>query len=93
MIATELTFDDLDCLGELMMELHEAGRTEEAHSLARIYSTIQGIVAEAEGLDMGTGEDDPEFVAAMERAERDYADGRWLAHDDVMRRLRALDDE
>ena len=93
MIATELTYDDLECLRDLLVELHEAGRAKEVESLVRIHAAMQDIVAEAMGLDTGTGEDDPEFVAAMERAERDYAEGRTLAHEDVMRRLRALDGE
>jgi hypothetical protein len=93
MIATELTYEDLECLRDVLVELHLAGRTKEVESLHRIHGAIEYIIAEAAGLDMGTGEDDPEFVAAMEQAERDYAEGRWLRHEDVMRRLRALDDE
>jgi len=91
MIATELTFDDLDCLRDLLVELHLAGRTKEVESLQRVHATVEYIVAEAAGLDMGTGEDDPEFVAAMEEAEADIAAGRLIPHEEVMRKWQALD--
>ena len=89
MITTELSYEDLECLRELMLELHEAGRMKEARSLERIRALIEGLVAEAMGLDTGTGEDDPEFMAAMEEAEADIAAGRLIPHEEVERRWRA----
>ena len=91
MITTELSDEDLECLRDLMLELHEAGRMTEAESLVRIHAAIQDMVAEAMGLDTGTGEDDPEFVAAMEAAEADIAAGRFIPHEEVMRKWRMLD--
>lgn len=77
------TLEDLGRLRELMMELYEAGREDDAHLLERAHAVVQGIVVP----DL-EDDDDPEFAAAMEEAERDIAEGRTIPHDEVIRELR-----
>ncbi|MGH2584726.1 MAG: hypothetical protein ACRDJE_07405 [Dehalococcoidia bacterium] len=80
---------DLDHLERVLMELHEAGREEEAAALARLFSVAQGIYIAEHFPDLD--DDDPEFVQMMEDAERDIAAGRLIPHGEVVRRLQALD--
>jgi hypothetical protein len=89
--ATGVTFDDLSRLGDLMMALHEAGHIDEANKVAEAYTALQGVFI-AEHFPWLDDDDDPEFLRQMEEAEQDIAAGRLIPHDEVMRKLRALDD-
>lgn len=93
MVTTAISFDDLERLQALMLELHEAGRTDEAAVLAQAHAVLSGILIDEQFPWLDDDDpDDPEFVAAMEEAERDFAEGRGIPHADVLRRLQALDD-
>ena len=89
MTMTPVTDQDIDILRALLMELHTAGRTEDAAALVRIHTLVCDVAC-ADGCP--EDEDDPEFVLLMEAAERDIAAGRLIPHDDVVRRLQAIDD-
>lgn len=86
--TTELTEHDLDVLVALLEEFHRAGRMKEARAIARMYSAAQGLVYPdlADDLD-----NDPELARQFEEAEREYAEGRTIPHEEAVRRLRALD--
>jgi hypothetical protein len=87
--TTTFTDEDIDLLRSLMMELHTAGRTRESSMLARAHA----IVCEVVYAHLFEGEDDDEeFARDVEEAERDFAAGVWLSHDEVMRRLGTLQD-
>jgi predicted transcriptional regulator len=78
------TLEDLRRLQELMIELYEAGREDDAHVLERAHATVLQVLDPH----LEDDDDDPEFAAAMEQAERDIAEGRTIPHDEVMRELR-----
>ena len=88
MTTLAVSATDLSHVLSLLLEFQEAGRTDEAAALARVYSTLQAIALAEFDVD----DDDPEFVHQMEEAERDIAEGRLIPHDEVLRRLQALDD-
>jgi hypothetical protein len=88
MTALTVSDADLSHVLALLLELQQAGRTDEAATLARVYSTLQAIVLAEFEID----DDDPELVRQMEEAERDIAAGRLIPHEEVLRRLQALDD-
>jgi hypothetical protein len=88
MTALTVSDTDLSHVLALLLELQQAGRTDEAATLARVYSTLQAIVLAEFEID----DDDPELVRQMEEAERDIAAGRLIPHEEVLRRLQALDD-
>lgn len=88
--AVSVTYDDLERLGDLMMALHGAGHIDEANKVAEAYTALQGIFT-AEHYPWLDEYDDPEFVRQMEESERDYKEGRWSTHEEVMARLLALD--
>jgi hypothetical protein len=81
--TSAFTVEDLRRLQDLMVELYEAGREEDAHLLERAHATVLQILDPHEEDD-----DDPEFAAAMERAKRDIAAGRTIPNEQVMRELR-----
>lgn len=89
MTTATVTYTDLERLRELMMELHEAGRLEESHLVARAHAVMEGVYTTENfpWLD----DDDPEFDRQMEEAERDFAEGRWIPHEEVVRKLRAIE--
>lgn len=91
MTTATITFESLDHLRDLMIELHDAGRMDEATAVALAHAALQEIYIRENfpGLD---DDEDPEFIAAMEAADRDIAEGRTVPHEDVMRNLMALDD-
>lgn len=72
----------------LMGELVRDGRHREATALAKVYTAVCAML-NPELLD---DDDDEELAAAIEEAERDFAEGRWIPHEEVMRRLAELDD-
>lgn len=89
MTTTTLTEQDIEHLQALLMELTEAGRSEEAVSLARVHAVVCSMVY----ADLFAGdEDDEELAAELEEAERDYEAGRTIPHEEMLRRLQALDD-
>lgn len=86
--TTTVSFEDLERLQHAMLALHEAGRMAEARELEPLHAKLSGILcAELSGGD--NPDDDPEFMAQVEQAERDIAAGRVTAHEDVIRRLMA----
>jgi hypothetical protein len=89
MTTATATAQDLEHLMTLLDELDAAGRVEEAKSVARAYAALS-VEVYPELLDLP--DDDPEFVRDMEEAEQDFVEGRWSTHEEVMRRLRAVDD-
>lgn len=91
MTTATITFESLDHLRDLMLELHGAGRVDEAASVALAHAALQEIYIRENfpGLD---DDDDPEFISAMEAADRDIAEGRTIPHEDVMRQLMGLAD-
>ncbi len=89
MTTTTVTWEDIEYLRSLLRELTEAGRKDEAAKVLRIHSIVQSIYM-AENFD--DEEDDPDFIRQMEEAERDIAEGRLIPHEEVVRRLQALDD-
>ena len=90
MTTTTLSELDLEHMWSLLVELDRAGHTEEARALARAYAVAQEVVYA--DLLAALDDDDPEFVRVMDAAERDIAANRLIAHDDVVRRLQALED-
>ena len=87
--TTTLTEQDVDFLRSLLQELIDTGRKEEAASIARVHAAVCEIVfADLLALD----EDDDELAEALGEAERDYYAGRTIPHEEVVRRLQALDD-
>jgi hypothetical protein len=89
--ALSVTYDDLDRLGDLMVALHEAGRVEEANTIAQAYSVVQSLFF-AEHYPWLDEYDDPEFARQVEVSDRDYEEGRWSTHEEVMRRFHARTD-
>lgn len=88
-MTTETVNDaDLDLLLTLLEELTNAGRIEEGRSVARAYTALMTMLYPEL---TEVPENDPEFIASMEAAERDFAEGRWIPHDEVIKRLQALD--
>lgn len=90
MATVAVTVDDLDHLRRVMAELTAAGRTEELAALARIHAAVQNMVCRE--LFGEPDEDDPELLAALEEADRDFEAGRGIPHADVVRRLAQLGD-
>ena len=88
MTALAVSATDLSHILSLLLDFQDAGRTGESAALARVYSTLQVIALTEFELD----DDDPELMRQMEEAERDIAEDRLIPHDEVLRRLRALDD-
>lgn len=89
MVISNATEQDLIHLQSLLIELHNAGREDEAQSVARAYSVLQ---ASVHGEDFEGDEDDPEFVESMRQADEDVKAGRLKPHDEVAHRLLAPDD-
>ena len=89
MTTTTVTEDDLHHLRAIMFELLEAGRKDELAALARVHAVIQEIILTEFYED---DDDDPEFAQDMEEAERDFAEGRWIPHEEMVRRLEAFGD-
>ena len=89
MTTTQVSEADLEVLRSMLEELGRAGRMEEGQSLARAYAALQEIV-HGELLDVP--DDDPDFIAMMETAEEDIAEGRLIPHDEVLQRYQTLND-
>lgn len=85
-MSTPATVTEADVyhLRELVCELSDAGRSGDATAVAHAHAAVQDIVYPWL-LDLD--DDDPEFVASMEAAERDIAEGRTYSHEEVLRRL------
>ncbi len=81
---------ELNHLLSLALELHEAGRLEGGAAVARAFVLLREMI-QPERSD-ADADLDPEFIRDMEEAEEDIAAGRLIPHEDVMRRLQALDD-
>jgi hypothetical protein len=90
-IQTDISDRDLERLESVADELHRAGRNDEAETLLRAYLLLEELVY-ASDLIPPDEDNDPEFNDAMEAAERDIQTGRLIPHDEVERRLWALDD-
>lgn len=89
MTTATVTIDDLMRLRDVMTELLHAGRTEELEALARVHAAVQGMILDEYFED---DDDDPELLAAIEESERDYEAGRWIPHEEMVRRLEQLND-
>ncbi len=88
MTTATLTERDIDHLLSLLGELTWAGRTDEATTIARLYTLACSVLYP----DLFDDEDEGEELArALEEAERDFEAGRCTPHEDVVRRLQALD--
>jgi hypothetical protein len=89
MTALALDQADLDRLVAITHELHDAGRIEEAAALARAFAALSDL----SGPEISDADEDldPEFIREVEEAEKDIAAGRLIPHEDVVRRLAALD--
>lgn len=90
MTMTALTDVEMDHLVALAKEFDQAGKTNEAAALVRAYLVLTeraGPVLSDRDEELG-----PQFIRDMEEAERNVAAGRLIPHEDVMRRLLALDD-
>jgi hypothetical protein len=72
----------------LMGELVRDGRHKEATALAKVYTAVCVMLNPELAED---DEDDEELAAALEEAERDFAEGRWIPHEEMLRRLAELD--
>ena len=87
--TTTLTEQDVDYLRTLLGELIDAGRKEEAASIARVHAVVCEIVY----ADILAGdEEDEELAREYEEAMRDLEAGRLIPHEEVVRRLQALHD-
>ena len=73
-----------------MSELTAAGRTEELPALARIHAAVQEMLCQ--DLFGDDDVDDPDLLAALEEADHDFAAGRGIPHEEVVRRLEQLRD-
>lgn len=89
MTTTAATERDLEHLQGLIEQLDAAGRVDDARSVARAYAALSAEVY-PDLLDLP--DDDPEMVEMLEASEQDFAEGRWSTHEEVMRRMQALDD-
>ncbi|MGH2584550.1 MAG: hypothetical protein ACRDJE_06515 [Dehalococcoidia bacterium] len=88
MTTATISEADLDVLADLLDELGRAGRIEEGRAVARAYAALTEILYPEPGLP----EDDPELAAMLDEAERDFEAGIFIPHEEVVRRLQALDD-
>lgn len=80
------TFDDFERLQELVIEMDDAGRPEQADLLARLCGQVAALLTAELEVD-----DEAALDADLNEAERDIAERRTLPHDDVMRRLGLVD--
>jgi hypothetical protein len=80
---------DIEVLRILLQELNAEGRKDEASAVARVHAIICEIVY-ADLLDP-LDENDEELAAALEEAERDFAEGRGIPHEEVLRRLAEIE--
>lgn len=89
--ALSVTYDDLNRLGDLMVALHEAGRIDDANTIAQAYSVVQNLYF-AEHYPWLDEYDDPEFARQVAESDRDYQEGRWSTLEEVMLRFQTRTD-
>lgn len=85
-----ITSDDLDRLRDLFDEMLDAGREREAESITHAYFTLLDLLYPDPT--NGLPDDDPELAEMLDAAERDIESGNLIPHEEVLRRLKALDD-
>jgi hypothetical protein len=88
MTTATISEADLDVLAGLLDELGRAGRIEEGRAVARAYAALSELLYP----ELGLPENDPELAAMLEQADRDIEAGNLIPHEEVVRRLQALDD-
>jgi signal transduction histidine kinase len=90
MTTQTITDADLDRMQNLIHELIQAGRMDEAESMVRALMALQQLLYPE--LMPGLPEDDPELIEMLEEAERDIRAGNVIPHEQVLPKLRALAD-
>lgn len=84
--TTHYTIDDQSRLMDMINEFSESGRTEDAALLARLCADVIAAIS------VDWEVDDPQALEAdFEEADRQYAAGGGISHEEMLRRLERAD--